>query len=67
MESPTADKKMKALTAMNDSYKDIIVHLEAEKSDIDYKIRKFKLIVEMNNLKMDALIDTEIKNKIVSE
>lgn len=49
---------------MNDSYKTIIDHLQAEKKDIDYKINKFMLLIEVNLLKINVLIDAEIKNKI---
>lgn len=56
--------KLKALLAMNDSYKTIIDHLQAEKKDIDYKINKFMLLIEVNLLKINVLIDAEIKNKI---
>ena len=56
--------KLKALLAMNDSYKTIIDHLQTEKKDIDYKINKFMLLIEVNLLKINVLIDAEIKNKI---
>jgi hypothetical protein len=59
--------KLKALLAMNDSYKTIIDHLQIEKNDIDYKINKFMLLIEVNLLKINLLIDVEIKNKITSE
>ena len=52
---------------MNDSYKTIIDHLQIEKNDIDYKINKFMLLIEVNLLKINLLIDVEIKNKITSE
>lgn len=58
--------KLKALLAMNDSYKTIIDHLQTEKKDIDYKINKFMLLIEVNLLKINVLIDAEIKNKIAS-
>ena len=65
MDDPVADKKLKALMAMNDSYNTIIEHLMVEKKDIDYKINKFSIIIQMNNVKIEALIDGELKNKIV--
>jgi hypothetical protein len=67
MDDPVADKKFKALLAMNDSYKTIIDHLVAEKKDLDYKINKFRLLIEVNDLKMYALVDSELKNKIVPQ
>ena len=65
MDDPVADKKFKALQAMNESYKTIIEHLAVERNDIDYKINKFRTIIEINDLKMYALVDSELKNKIV--
>jgi hypothetical protein len=38
-----------------------------EKKDIDYKINKFSIIIQMNNVKIEALIDGELKNKIVPQ
>jgi len=67
MDDPVADKKFKALLAMNESYKTIIDHLVAEKKDLDYKINKFRLLIEVNDLKMYALVDSELKNKIVPQ
>ena len=66
MDDPVADKKFKALLAMNESYKTIIAHLAVERDDIDNKINKFRTIIETNDLKMYALVDSELKNKIVS-